>query len=213
MASTLPTRDFEDSFFDKGYKYVVGVDEVGRGAIAGPVSVGAVLLKKDFQEWPEGVKDSKSVSEKKRETLHPLIQEWVDSYSVASSTASFIDTNGIVEALAVAAVEAILKTVETHPLSEGIVILDGSHNWLKNKLPAELKIVVREKADRDCISVSAASLLAKVERDRFMIDASDVFPGYGWESNKGYGAKTHYEGIKKIGIVEGLHRTTWIKNL
>lgn len=213
MPSILPTREFEDSFFNKGYKYVVGVDEVGRGAIAGPVSVGAALLKAGFRQWPEGVKDSKAVPEKKRETLYPLIQEWVDSYYVASSTASYVDKNGIVDALASAAVEAILKTVENNPLSEGIVILDGSHNWLKNKLPSELKVVVREKADRDCISVSAASLLAKVERDRFMIDASNVFPGYGWESNKGYGAKAHYDGIKNLGVVDGLHRKTWIKNL
>lgn len=211
MPAVLPTRELEDSFYSQGYKYVVGVDEVGRGAIAGPVSVGAVLLKAGFADSPEGVKDSKTVSEKKRNTLYPLIQEWVDSYAVCSSTASTVDSEGIIKSLASAAVQAIKAVTEGYSLSEGIVILDGSHNWLKGMLPVELKVIVKEKADRDCISVSAASLLAKVERDKFMIDAANVFPGYGWESNKGYGAKTHYDGIKIHGIVDGIHRKTWIK--
>ena len=206
-----PTQELENELYSQGFNYVIGVDEVGRGAVAGPVSVGAVLLKKGFITPPEGIRDSKTLSEKKRETLYPLIQEWVDGYAVASSTASHVDQHGTITALADAAVEAITTLLEDKPAEECAIILDGSHNWLKGKLPNEVKIVVREKADRDCISVSAASVLAKVERDHFMVDAANIFPHYAWESNKGYGAKTHYDGIKKYGTVEGLHRMSWIK--
>jgi ribonuclease HII len=197
------------------------MDEVGRGAIAGPVAVGVALL--DSHEprveaaWPANLKDSKLLSEKARNDILLPVQEWVSGFAVGMATANEIDSKGIVSALALSASRALESLLQDATLRQAIardgavIILDGSHNWLGAKASG-IPVVVRTKADRDCVSVAAASVISKVERDNLMIELAATFSEYGFEGHKGYASEAHIQAIRAIGP-STQHRHTWLTKI
>lgn len=207
-----PTLEVEAACFAAGAALVIGVDEVGRGAIAGPVAVGVhvVLAEAAAAGFPEGLRDSKLLSEKKREAIAPLVVAW-GSGAVGFGSAEEIDAHGITTMLGEAARRALLELHASGvPVDRAAILLDGSHDWLSPVLQRRLDVRTRVGADRECASVSAASVRAKVARDAIMRDADARHPGYAWASNKGYGAKAHYDGIAAHGLTP-LHRRSWIR--
>lgn len=218
-----PTLDLENGFFTAGVKKLAGIDEVGRGCIAGPVSIGIAVISNQVGEIPKDLNDSKLLSPSKRESLIPEIQNWVVDFAVGHSSNKEIDKHGLPNALKLAAARAYLN-LEILP---EVIILDGKHNWLKTdpnqlfldrEIAQELgsfagaieriKVVTKNKADQTCAVVSAASVLAKVERDEILTKLADKTPEYNWRSNKGYASAGHLEAIKKYGPSE-YHRISW----
>lgn len=207
-----PTLDVEREFFAAGATCVVGVDEVGRGAIAGPVVVGVSLIR-SVTDFPAGLRDSKLIAAKRRDSLVDPVREWVDAVEMGEATAAEIDEFGIVAALTRAGERAFAKlAIAGHDLTGGVVLLDGTHNWLKGGLLPPIDIRVRAKADRDCAVVAAASVCAKVYRDDLMIAAAGDEDAYGWASNKGYGSEGHFDAIRAHGATP-FHRTTWLRSV
>lgn len=150
------------------------------------------------------------LSEKRREHLAPLAAQWVFASAVGLASAAEVDEFGIIAALGIAGRRALVQLHEAGVLIlESIVLLDGSHDWLTPALAAPPRVQTQVKADRDCASVAAASVIAKVHRDAIMIAADDTFPGYGWKGNKGYGSAGHYAAIALQGT-SPLHRQTWL---
>ncbi|MES2171791.1 MAG: ribonuclease HII [Actinomycetota bacterium] len=210
MAVADPTLDVEHSLHDQGARYVIGCDEVGRGAIAGPVAVGLCVVDLSVGPMPVGLRDSKMLPEPRRELLAPLAAQWVLHSAVGLASAEEVDRLGIIACLGLAAKRALTTLHESGArVAESVVLLDGSHNWLSPVLSSPLRVQTRVKADRDCASVAAASVIAKVHRDRLMIDRHAVTPGYGWASNKGYGSTDHYAAIDELGPSD-IHRLTWL---
>ena len=203
MARPEPTLDVEREFFASGARIVAGMDEVGRGAIAGPVTIGVVAIDASVGEIPTGLRDSKLMTPKRREAMVPLAKEWGIGWATGSATAGEIDKFGIVSALGLAASRA-LQNLGVVP---DVVILDGNTSFLVEE-DGGPRIVTRIKADQDCACVSAASVIAKVERDTLMTQLHEQFPQYGWDGNKGYGAKVHTDAIKTHGLTD-LHRRSW----
>jgi len=215
-----PTTDFELELIAAGSRFVIGVDEVGRGAIAGPVAVGVALLDAqttNFDAVPAGLRDSKLLSEKQRVALIEPIGQWVAGSAVGFASPQEIDSRGIVVSLALAASRALTKLLETDGLRGSIatdgatVLLDGSHNWLQEHAGG-LKVVVRTKADRDCAVVAAASVVAKVERDVLMIALAAEHPAFGLDGHKGYASSSHIEALRRFGAAE-IHRKTWLTKI
>jgi ribonuclease HII len=195
---------------------VVGIDEVGRGALAGPMAVGAVVLTSTTPP-PDGLNDSKLLSAARRESLVEPLEQWAAEWSIGWTSAAEIDAWGLRLALAVAATRALdaLRLRPTHAL------VDGSFNLLRAPLDVRfgvgapprlsydtLPVTTVVKGDRSCASIAAASVLAKVQRDRSMVSLSEGFEAYGWASNKGYGADVHLEAIRRLGQCEH-HRQSW----
>jgi ribonuclease HII len=207
-----PTLDIENQLFARGHVTVAGIDEVGRGAIAGPVCVGVVVVTATCGDIPNGLTDSKLLSAKRREELRQPLTEWAHAASLGWTSAGEIDAHGIVPALRLAA-ERALSSLSVSPTA---VVLDGSHDWLRrakrvnsaDALAFTGDVVVLPKADQRCASVSAASVLAKVRRDALMAELSAVHPEYGWSGNKGYGSASHREAIASLGPTEH-HRVSW----
>jgi ribonuclease HII len=192
--------------FDSGAKYVLGIDEVGRGSIAGPVAVGIALIDKSKLDapWPAKLRDSKLLSEKVREELFEPTAAWVSKWAVGMASAKEIDDYGIVWALEAAAKRAVNQLDLDF---DGLMaILDGSHNWLAR---APFHVHVQPKADRDCVSVAAASVLAKVTRDRLMIELAETLPAFGFEGHKGYASAAHMAAIRELGP-SSEHRVSWL---
>ncbi|PPF76954.1 ribonuclease HII [Pseudoclavibacter sp. Z016] len=192
---------------------VIGVDEVGRGAIAGPVAVGACAIDAARIELgaPAGVRDSKLLSAKRRLEARAGIEAWAMSVGVGYASAIEIDERGITACLGAAAKRALAELHASGvPVADAVVLLDGSHDWLSPCLSTPLRVVVRPKADRDCTSVAAASVIAKLKRDALMVSAGEAHPEYLWESNKGYGSAAHLAAIAAAGPSE-LHRHTWLR--
>lgn len=219
MPPRLPDRTFEDSLFQKGYTWIIGVDEVGRGCLAYDVGIGAVAMNQSTGQWPKGLRDSKLVPEKSRQALRDEADAWLPLNSVGFASANEIEEYGINPAQAIAGERAITKVIQAIEAqgsgfkvnkSNTIIILDGSSNWLKKKIDY-LDIIVKVKADQDCVVVSAASILAKVARDNALIELDKKYPQYGFAKHKGYGSPLHYEAIAKHGIIPGIHRASWIK--
>lgn len=205
-----PTLEIERRCFDAGAGLVIGIDEVGRGAVAGPVAVGVHAVEQSIDTFPEGLRDSKLLSERKREAIAPLVTEW-GLGTVGYGSAAEIDARGITALLGEAARRALLQLRDAGvPVERAVILLDGAHDWLSPVLRNPLDVRVMVGADRTCASVAAASVRAKVARDALMRDAHLEHPHYAWKSNKGYGAKAHYAGIAEHGLTE-LHRKTWIK--
>lgn len=205
-----PTLRHERALYRDGAEFIIGCDEVGRGAIAGPVAVGLCFIDAKVGRMPLGLRDSKMLSEKRREELAPLAAGWARFSAVGLASADEVDTLGIIACLGLAAKRALVTLHELGaPVARAVVLLDGSHNWLSPALSSPLAVQTRIKADRDCASVAAASVIAKVHRDRIMIDAHPSEPAYGWESNKGYASAGHYAAIDEIGP-HALHRKTWL---
>jgi ribonuclease HII len=209
---TDPTLEIERGLLAAGNGIVVGVDEVGRGAIAGPVVVGVAVLSVD-NAFPAGLRDSKLISASKRENLMEPIDDWVQGIAAGEASAAEIDEFGIIAALGRAAERAFATlAIVGHDLTGSSVILDGSHNWLATSLVPSMDIRVRPKADRDCAVVAAASVWAKVYRDRLMIDAAGEADLFGWASNKGYGSAGHFDAIRRHGATD-FHRRTWLSSV
>jgi ribonuclease HII len=203
MARPEPTLDVEREFFANGARVVAGMDEVGRGAIAGPVTIGVVAIDVNVGEIPAGLRDSKLMTPKRREAMVPLVKAWGIAWATGSATAAEIDKFGIVTSLGLAASRAL----QNLGVTPDVVILDGNTSFLMEEAGGP-RIVTRIKADQDCACVSAASVIAKVERDALMTELHEQFPHYGWEGNKGYGAKVHTDAIKSHGLTD-LHRKSW----
>lgn len=200
--SPVPTLELEKQLLNSGAKIIAGVDEVGRGALAGPVTVGIALLDGTNLEVPRKLKDSKLISKATRESLIPELKTWIKNYSIGHASALEIDEIGIVGALKLAFSRAY-KSLLVKP---NHVILDGKHNWLSEF--NEFEVTTKIKADQHCAIVSAASVLAKVERDQLMAKADLEYPGYGLAKNVGYGSASHMDAIGKLGATQ-FHRRSW----
>lgn len=199
----------EIELMDKGYSLIAGVDEVGRGPLAGPVVAAACIFDRDVDIV--GIDDSKKISEKKREQLFDEIKDKALAYGIGEASCEVIDEINILEATKLAmkkAIEEADKMLESKGRDRiQIVIFDAVKI---NDLKKEQMSVI--KGDQTYFSVAAASILAKVTRDNLMKEYDKVYPEYRFASNKGYGTKAHYEGIKKAGITE-IHRKSFLKNL
>ena len=214
-----PTLDFENNLFSRGAKLIAGMDEVGRGCLAGPVSVGVAVINIDCINPPENLADSKLLTHEQREELLPLVKTWVKDFAVGHASNDEIDEIGLTRALRRAGRRALVQLV-TKP---DHLILDGKHNWLMPEketqnmfeqefddgpLSVDLKIITQVKADLTCASVAAASIVAKTTRDQMMSELSKEFPNYFWAENKGYAAPEHLEAIKSFGATK-YHRVSW----
>lgn len=190
---------FEDEAYENGYTCVCGVDEAGRGPLAGPVFAAAVVLGKG--QIIEGVNDSKKLSEKKREALFDKIKKEALCYSIASVDEKTIDEINILNATFL----AMKKAVEGLEIKPDYAMIDG------NKTP-DLKIDCESvvKGDANSVSIAAASILAKVSRDRYMLEMAKKYPEYQFEKHKGYGTKLHYQMLDEYGPSE-IHRQTFLK--
>jgi ribonuclease HII len=188
---------------------MVGMDEVGRGALAGPVAVGAVVVTADTGRPPAGVRDSKELRPGAREALVGPIRRWAAATGVGMASAAEIDDIGIIAALGRAGARALRQV---GGIDVDVVLLDGNHDWLSPQLSTvnahvpQVMTVVR--GDGRCTSVAAASVLAKVARDALMVSLHDEHPHYGWDSNKGYSAAAHRSGLLARGPCD-LHRRSW----
>ncbi|MEY2694079.1 MAG: hypothetical protein RL142_427 [Actinomycetota bacterium] len=213
-----PTIEFERSIADR--RYLIGIDEVGRGAIAGPVAVGAFVVDVSHltgSAIPPKLKDSKLMTEKARNEVFLELEARTPGYAVGYVDAKTIDEQGIVWSLANAAVDALKKLAELEEIKTAIaenqvsILLDGTHNWLESVV-SRIPITVRPKADRDCFSVSAAAVLAKVSRDRLMVDLAESYPQFGLDGHKGYASAAHIAAIREHGPSE-IHRVSWLTRI
>ncbi len=191
--------EYERRYLEKGFKYIAGVDEVGRGPLAGPVVCAAVIMPES--DIIEGITDSKKLSEKKREEYAKLIKERALSYSIFEVSQEEIDQINILNAVKKCMTEAVLGL----KIKPDITLVDG----VDTNLPINAEYIV--KGDLKSYTIGCASILAKVYRDNLMIEQSKNFPEYAFEKHKGYGTKSHIEKIKEIGPCR-LHRKTFIKN-
>ena len=200
-AAAFPTYAYEQVAIDNGFSVVCGIDEAGRGPLAGPVFAAAVVLPFGC-EIPK-LNDSKKLSEKKREALFDVITSISIAYSVASASEKEIDEMNILNATFL----AMRRAVDGLSVSPDIALIDG------NREPG-LKIAQQTivKGDSKSMSIAAASILAKVSRDRYMYELAKLYPEYEFERHKGYGTKLHYEKIAEHGISE-VHRRTFLKNI
>lgn len=218
-----PTLEAERALVAEGFRLVGGCDEVGRGALAGPVTVGLVVVDPARAEALPGVRDSKLLAPAEREALVPLIREWAAAWGVGHASAAEIDALGLVPALRLAGTRAWTAAEAARP---DVVILDGNLDWLgRRDQPllfggpdgdasdhgddgVDVAVRLKVKADLQCLSVAAASVLAKVERDALMADYDAELPGYGWAVNKGYGTQAHRTAIAGLGA-SAQHRRSW----
>lgn len=211
--SPRPDLRLERALLRSGARVVVGMDEVGRGALAGPVTVGAVAVDLTTRSCPPGVADSKLLTPAARRRLLPALGRWGLARGVGHAGPDEIDALGIIAALRLAGRRA-LACLEVQP---DLVLLDGSHDWLTPPAQPDLfsaepdvpfAVRTRVKADQRCASVAAASVLAKCERDELMVLLDADHPGYGWAGNKGYGAPEHVEALRRVGPC-AQHRRSW----
>ena len=197
----IELKKIDKEFFDKGVKYIAGIDEAGRGPLAGPVVVASVILPQD--SMIEGINDSKKVSEAKREKLYDIIINEAISYGVGIIYQDEIDEINILQATKKGLTEAI-KQMEIKP---NIIMVDALSGI--DTLGIPYKSII--KGDAKCYSIAAASIIAKVTRDRIMREWDKVYPEYGFGSHKGYGTAKHIAAIREFGPCP-IHRKTFIKN-
>ncbi len=195
------TYDYENQYHAEGYAVICGVDEAGRGPLAGPVFAAAVILPDGLEEL--GLNDSKKLSEKKRDQLFDLIKEKAVAYSIASADQNEIDDLNILNATFL----AMKRAVEGLSVKPDLALIDGNR---KPKTGVEEITIV--KGDAKSISIAAASILAKVSRDRYMLELDKQYPEYEFAKHKGYPTQLHYEKIKAHGI-SPVHRLSFLKNL
>lgn len=192
---------YENEALASGYDIVCGVDEAGRGPLAGPVYAAAVVLKKG--QTIEGVNDSKKLSEKKREELFDKIVSECSAFSVGTASEREIDEINILQATFL----AMKRAVDGLSIKPDIALVDGNQT---PPLDCAVKTVI--KGDAKSESIAAASIIAKVSRDRYMKEMAAKYPEYQFEKHKGYGTKLHYEMIEKYGICE-IHRKSFLKKV
>ncbi|RKS77352.1 RNase HII [Motilibacter peucedani] len=226
--SVPPSLRYEREAWRSGAGLLAAVDEVGRGSLAGPVSVGVVLLEPGCKPGPVGLRDSKLLTPEARTALVPRIRRWVLEGAVGHASAAEIDAVGILRALRLAAERAVASLSRTPDW----VLLDGNHDYLTRRpqplllefddgldaLAAapeleggwrcEVPVRTLVKADLKCSSVAAASVLAKTERDALMAELAASYPAYGWDSNRGYSAPAHLAALEEHGPCEQ-HRRSW----
>ncbi len=210
LAEKLITmQEYESKLRERGITYIAGVDEVGRGPLAGPVVTACVVLPEDFDVL--GVDDSKKLSEKKREELFDAIRERAIAIGIGIRDNNRIDEINILEATKEAMAEAIENAdadlKEKHGKGIEHILIDAL--TLKNVDIPQTGIV---KGDAKSLSIAAASIIAKVTRDRMMVEFAEIYPGYAFEKNKGYGTKAHYDGLHTQGMTP-IHRRSFLKNL
>lgn len=190
---------------------IISLDEVGRGALAGPVAVGAAVMDAAGarRRVPEGLRDSKLVTERRRPEVAARAAAWVPASGVGWASAAEIDEIGIMRALGLAASRAVQSVVDQGvALENALVLLDGNHDYVSAVHPVPLRVRPVVKADRDCASVSAASVIAKVARDGYMTDLHEEHPSYQWNRNKGYASIEHRDAIRTLGL-SSHHRSSW----
>lgn len=201
MAETIDLWELESGLLDSGISPICGVDEAGRGPLAGPVCAAAVILPRGI-EIP-GLNDSKKLTEKKREALYDVITEKALSYGIAFATVEEIEELNILGATYLAMNRAIAK-LDTLP---ALALIDGNRN---EKIEVSSQTVIH--GDARCASIAAASILAKVTRDRYMLEMAEKYPGYDFEKHKGYGTKAHYAAIRELGM-SPIHRPSFLKKM
>ena len=193
--------EYENLAYADGFEVVCGIDEAGRGPLAGPVYAAAVILPKGH--IVEGVNDSKKISEKKRDMLYDkIIEECVD-YSIGVATEKEIDEINILQATFL----AMRRAVEGLSVKPDIALIDGNKT---PNLDIEQRAII--KGDSKSANISAASIIAKVSRDRYMLEMAEKYPEYQFEKHKGYGTKLHYEMLEKYGLSD-IHRRTFLKKI
>lgn len=201
----MATRRHENKLWRIGFNHIVGIDEVGRGSLAGPVTVGAVLMTA-ANERVAGVKDSKQLTAALRGQLCPHIERQSAGAAIGMATVEEINTHGIMWGIQ----QAMLRAIEAFSHVD-IVLLDGSFSDdFLSAFDIPVKCIV--KGDEHVYSIAAASIIAKVARDTHMQQLATSFPDYGWERNVGYGTREHREAIAKHGICEH-HRLGFCKNI
>lgn len=192
---------YENEKYQQGFKVVCGIDEAGRGPLAGPVYAAAVILKKG--QTIEGVNDSKKLSEKKREALYNKIIDECLAYAIGVADEKEIDEINILQATFL----AMKRAVDGLSIKPDCALVDG------NQIPPlDCSVSTIIKGDSKSESIAAASILAKVERDRYMLKMAQKYPQYCFEKHKGYGTKLHYEMIEKYGICD-IHRKSFLKKV
>jgi ribonuclease HII len=226
-ASRAPDLKLEKALLAEGNLLVAGSDEVGRGALSGPVTAGVVVVDASTRRQPSGLRDSKLLSPAEREALVPRIERWAVAFGVGHASAAEIDRFGILAALRLAGERALGRLAEPPRL----VLLDGNYDWYtrpprplqafpdgpaaagcgadpraRRALPE--RVVLRVKGDLACASVAAASVIAKVARDRLMTELAASYPEYGWDENKGYATPHHSSMLRELGPTEE-HRRSW----
>lgn len=190
---------------------VIACDEVGRGALAGPVAVGAAAIDRRTgrRPIPAGLRDSKLVPSARRADVASRASAWVHAHAVGWASADEIDETGIMRALGLAALRAVDALQEQGvDLADAVVLLDGGYDYVTPAGGERLRILTRIKADRDCAGVSAASVIAKVARDAHLVELHDEFPAYAWADNKGYASPAHRAAIRTHGLSPH-HRASW----
>jgi ribonuclease HII len=212
VAGRAPNLKVEREMLAEGRFAVAGCDEVGRGSLGGPVSVGMVVVNAATRRPPTGLRDSKLLAPAVRESLVPRIESWSCCWAIGHASAAEIDQIGILRALRLAGERALAHLA----LRPDIVLLDGNYDWFtrpdrSTTSPTIIepeRVTLKVKADLTCASVAAASVIAKVARDRHMVELARSYPWYGWHSNKGYAAPEHRAGLLEIGPCEQ-HRRSW----
>ena len=193
---------YENALQAKGFRYIAGVDEVGRGPLAGPVVCAAVIMPLDLETLVVGVDDSKKLSEKKRESLAKEIKERALCYSIVEIDEKTIDEINILEATKL----GMKRAIEELGITPEVVLTDG--NMTIDILPPQQSVV---HGDALSYSIGAASIIAKVHRDAMMVEYAKTYPAYDFDKNKGYGTATHINAIKEQGLCP-IHRRTFTKN-
>lgn len=194
-------KEVEKDLYNKGFKNICGIDEAGRGPLAGPVVVAGVIMPKDSMiEW---VNDSKKVTERRREILYEKIKEEAISYSIAVIDHNIIDDINILNATK----QGVTEVVDGLNVKPDLIIVDALTHINTRGIPYEPII----KGDAKCYNIAAASILAKVTRDRIMRQWDEIYPQYGFAAHKGYGTARHIAAIKEYGLCP-IHRITFTKH-
>ncbi len=196
----MPDFSIENEIKLKGFSAVCGVDEAGRGPLAGPVCAAAVILSEEIG----GLNDSKKLSEKKREELYPIIKEKALSYCIAFASVEEIEEHNILNATYL----AMNRAIEGLNIPADFALIDG------NRVPTDISVPCETvvKGDAKSASIAAASILAKVTRDRLMLEEDEKYPEYNFKKHKGYGTKEHTDAILKYGM-SPIHRPSFLKKL
>lgn len=198
----MPDFTYEKAACESGFKLICGVDEAGRGPLAGPVCAAAVILAEDTEI--EGLNDSKKLSEKKREALYEIIKEKAVAYAIAFGTIQEIEEFNILEATFI----AMNRAIDQLPIKADFALIDGNRVPKGIKIPCETVV----KGDAKSASIAAASILAKVTRDRLLMEYDKEYPQYNFKKHKGYGTKEHTDLILQYGPCP-IHRPSFLKKL
>ena len=193
--------DYENKYLNNGYKLIAGIDEAGRGPLAGPVCVAIVVMPLDEEDRIIGINDSKKISEKKRDLLYDEILRKAIAYHIELVDENTIDTINILNATKLGMLTCI-NSIEPKP---DVVLIDAV------KIDSDIQTESIIKGDALSYSIACASILAKVTRDRYMLEMDKKYPEYNFKKHKGYGTKEHIENLKKFGKCE-IHRESFIKN-